>query len=193
MLKIVTAPNPVLSQKAKAVKKIDKSILNLILEMKKTLDLAKDPKGVGLAAPQVGKSLRIFIMKPSGSLPISTFINPVIKKLESKKEIPSLSNSAKIETKKPKKSKGKLLEGCLSIPSIWGNVTRAKTVTLSWQDEEGKTHEKTFTGFPAVIIQHETDHLEGILFPKHVLEQKDQLYKSHKDKKGEDVFEEIEI
>ncbi|MBI2049570.1 peptide deformylase [Candidatus Roizmanbacteria bacterium] len=193
MLEIVTAPNSVLSQKAKKVKKIDAAISNLIKEMNETLLAAKDPKGVGLAAPQVGKSLSIFQVKPSEKFPVATFINPVIENTESVKEIPTLSNSQKIEAKKPKASKGKLLEGCLSIPNIWGNVSRAKKITVSWRDEKNKHHRKIFDGFSAIIIQHEMDHLDGILFPKRVLEQKGKLYKSQKNEKNEDVFEEIEI
>lgn len=153
----------------------------------------RDPKGVGLAAPQVGASLRIFQMKPTDKSPITTFINPIIEKLEGEKEIPKFSNTQKIEAKKPQKFKGKLLEGCLSLPNIWGNVLRTKIITVSWQDELGKLHKKNFTGFPAVIIQHEMDHLNGVLFTKRVLEQKGTLYKSHKNEKGEDEFEEIEI
>ncbi len=132
-------------------------------------------------------------MKPTDKSPITTFINPIIEKLEGEKEIPKFSNTQKIEAKKPQKFKGKLLEGCLSLPNIWGNVLRTKIITVSWQDELGKLHKKNFTGFPAVIIQHEMDHLNGVLFTKRVLEQKGTLYKSHKNEKGEDEFEEIEI
>ncbi|MDO8461008.1 MAG: peptide deformylase, partial [bacterium] len=60
-------------------------------------------------------------------------------------------------------------------------------------DENGKPHKRKFSGFIATIIQHEYDHLHGILFPKRVLEQKGKLYKSRKNKEGKDVFEEIEI
>src|SRR3712207_2069271 len=78
MLKIVQAPNTVLSQQAKSVTKIDKSILHLIKEMTETLDNAKDPEGVGLAAPQVGKSLQIFLVRETPRSQLSIFINPVI-------------------------------------------------------------------------------------------------------------------
>ena len=191
MLQIVTAPNSVLSQPAKKVGKIDKDILILISAMKKSLLSAKDPVGVGLAAPQVGTTLRMFQMKPNEKSEITTFINPVIEKIYGGNEIPDFKNSTK--AKKPKASKDKLLEGCLSLPNIWGNVARAKKIKLSWQSESGKNFEKIFSGFPAIIIQHEMDHLNGVLFPKRVLEQKGKLYKSHKDEKGEDIFEEIEI
>ena len=193
MLQIVTAPNAILSQIAKPVSRVDSSILKLIKEMKEALLSANDPKGVGLAAPQVGASIRIFQIKPQDKSEISTFINPVIEKTFGEKEIPNFKNSKKAQAKKPKASKDKLLEGCLSLPNIWGNVARPKKVMLSWQDEFGAHFEKIFSGFPAIIIQHEIDHLNGVLFPKRVLEQKNKLYKSEKDKKGEDFFEEIEI
>jgi Glu-tRNA(Gln) amidotransferase subunit E-like FAD-binding protein len=85
------------------------------------------------------------------------------------------------------------LEGCLSLPNIWGEIARKPSITLSYLDKKGKNHTKTFKGLFSVIIQHEVDHLNGILFPKKVLEQKGKLYKSHKNEKGEDVFEKIEI
>ena len=73
MIKIITAPSEVLSQKARPVKKIDKKLIG---EMKQALLLAKDPEGVGLAAPQVGESISIFIIKPTPKSPIKVFINP---------------------------------------------------------------------------------------------------------------------
>ena len=132
-------------------------------------------------------------MKPTTKSKVQTFINPVILNMSQKEGVPDFTNSAKVEANKPKGSKNKLLEGCLSLPNIWGNVSRKREVTLSWKDEAGASFIKTFKGFPAVIIQHEIDHLEGILFTKHVLEQKEQLYKSYKNEKGEDEFEEVEI
>lgn len=85
MLSIVVAPNTVLSEKALLVEKIDNSIKKLISEMKETLSHTKDPEGVGLAAPQVGRSLRIFIIKPDKNAGVEVFINPEI--TEIKKQI----------------------------------------------------------------------------------------------------------
>jgi peptide deformylase len=180
MLRIINAPNEILSQKSQTVEKVDKEILNLIDQMKETLLAAKDPEGVGLAAPQVGKPLSIFLMKPSPKTPIKVIINPVIISEEN-------------GTEKPKKSGPTKLEGCLSLPNIWGEVTRKSSLTLSFMDEKGVSYTKIFRGFIATIIQHETDHLNGTLFTERVLEQEGTLYKSHKDEKGEDVFEEIEL
>lgn len=200
MLKIVSAPAPVLSQIAKNVKKVDKYILKLLKDLDSALLLAKDPVGVGLAAPQVGVSLQIFIAKPTPKSPILVFINPVAitqKKAELNTEqrgsIPQRSSaSASAKFRDSKK-----LEGCLSLPNIWGEVKRKPTIKLQFQlitnNNELITKTHTFSGFLATIIQHEMDHLNGVLFPKRVLEQKGQLYKSSKNEKGEDEFEEIEI
>ena len=183
-MEIVKAPKPVLSQKAKAVGKIDKQILDLIQDMKDTLLAAKDPEGVGLAAPQIGKSLQIFIIKPLLNSAITVFINPRVTLLEEdspKKKNPHTGRA------------DEQLEGCLSLQNIWGTVRRTPKVMVTYIDENGKQHTKTFSKFSAVIIQHEFDHLNGILFPKRVLEQQGKLYKSKKDKNGKDIFEELDL
>jgi peptide deformylase len=203
VLKIVTAPNPILAQSAKPctvrygakqISKIDKNVLTLIEEMKDALLEAKDPEGVGLAAPQVDRSLQLFITKQTPKSLIQIFINP---KIASKTKISHLTIAS--DRVKPlndslkKQSQQKKLEGCLSLPNIWGEVIRDPHITISYLDEKGNPHNRKFKGLFATIIQHEIDHLNGILFPKRVLEQKGTLYKSHKDEKGEDIFEEIEI
>ena len=194
MMKIVQAPNEVLSSSAKRIEKIDSGVKKIIEQMKIALDQARDPEGVGLAAPQIGKSLRIFIAKPNPKKPVMVFLNPEIKSFSDdvKNEV---SQSKKTEKAKEKSGikKGKQLEGCLSLKDIWGTVNRHSKIKLSYMDDKGLQHEEEFEGFLATIIQHETDHLNGILFPKRVLEQKGQLYKSSKDEKGEDVFDEINL
>lgn len=187
MFKIATAPNPILSSVAKPIFRVDASVIKIVEEMKKTLDRTTDPKGVGLAAPQIGKSLRIFIAKPTDKSKIFVFINPKI--TEKSSEISLVKRPKKDTSKKASKK----LEGCLSLPNIWGPVFRSSSLTLSYLDEQGKHHKQKFSNFLATIIQHEIDHLEGILFPKRVLEQKGILYKSHKNKKGEDEFEEVDL
>lgn len=195
MLDIVKAPNPALSQKAKPVPiksgpvgKIDITIISLINEMKNTLSQTKDPEGVGLAAPQVGESLRIFIAKPTPKSSNFVFINPKVIAHPD----PAEEQKQPSKQKKKRKSKAKL-EGCLSLINIWGVVKRSPKVKVGYLDENGKKRYRVFTGFLATIIQHEDDHLNGILFPKRVLEQKGKLYKSHKNEKGQTVFEEIEL
>ena len=195
MLKIVQAPNQVLSQTAKPVEKVDKTIKKLLKDMEETLVSQTDPEGVGLAAPQVGKSLQIFIVKQEPDSPLRIFINPEIVetfKKPSEKEAPGKNNTKNAKGKK-KTNKGVQLEGCLSLKDVWGVVNRPYGVNLSYMDESGKQHKKTFDGFLATIIQHEIDHLHGTLFPKRVLEQKNSLYHSVKNNKGEVEFEEIEI
>ena len=189
MLKIVTAPAEVLSQIAKPYPEksgkivVDKTLKKLISDMKETLLHTKDPEGVGLAAPQIGKSTKLFLAKPTSKSNISVFINPTI--VEQK-------NATEKDVNK-KKDDNIQLEGCLSLPNIWGDVKRPGTITVSYFDGDGQQHTETISGFLATIIQHEYDHLQGTLFPKRVLEQKGKLYKSIKNKKGEDEFEEMEI
>jgi len=179
---IVQAPNEVLSAKAKRVEKIDTDVKKLIADMKQTLVAQTDPEGVGLAAPQVGKSVQIFIVKPEEGSPFDVYINPQIELVPEK------------EQKTPKKKRDShKLEGCLSLKIIWGTVKRAKKVKAEWMDENGVNHKKTFVGFYATILQHEYDHLQGILFPRRVLEQEGQLYKSHKDEEGKDIFDPVEL
>lgn len=180
-MEIITTPSPDLIKKSQTIKKFDKKLFDMISEMDKTLKATFDPVGVGLAAPQVGLNIRLFITKHTEKRKTMIFANPFI------------VNS--VEALKPAKgkSKKKFFEGCLSIPSIWGNVTRKKEITLSYQDETGARHEKSFSGFMATILQHELDHLDGVLFTTRVMEQGEQLYRSYKNEKGEDEFEEIKI
>ena len=193
MYTIVTTPHPILIQASEPVKSFDKKLQTILQEMEETLLATTDPKGVGLAAPQVGLPLRIFLAKPTDKSDVTVYINPIMEQMSQEEGILAHPNSERIEKAKPKKSKGKLLEGCLSIPNIWGNVTRKKEVTLTWQDNTGKKRTKHFKGFMATIIQHEVDHLNGILFTKHVMEQGEKLYKSHKNEEGEDEFDEVKI
>lgn len=180
MKPIVHIPNDVLTHAAKPVKKFDRRLATLVADMKEALTKAINPKGVGLAAPQVGVSLRVFLMRPKEKDEIRVFINPEI------------TNSTSEETKK-QQTESNTLEGCLSIPKIWGKVNRAQTLTLKYCDTTGQSHTETFSGFPATIIQHEIDHLDGILFTRRVLEQKEKLYQAAKDEQGKEVLEEITI
>ncbi len=196
-MKIVQAPDPVLSLTARPIETVDKALKKLLKDMEKTLVSQTDPEGVGLAAPQVGKSLQLFIVKQNPDAPFMTFINPVIeKKFEKPSEKPAevrQSKSAEKAKKKAKIEKGVQLEGCLSLKDVWGVVKRPYGVVLSYEDATGTKHHRTFEGFLATIIQHEVDHLNGTLFPKRVLEQKNPLYHSVKNEDGEIEFEEIEI
>lgn len=168
---IVEATNPSLRVKSKPVAKVDKKILSLIKDMKETLMAQKDPEGIGLAAPQVGKNLRIFLMMPDKE--ITAVINPKI---------------ISLEKRTVKKSRSKLMEGCLSLPHYYGPLTRAEKVNLEFLNENGEKITKLFNGLSAQIVLHEIDHLDGVLFVDRLLEQKKPLYEY---KNGE--WEEVEL
>ena len=178
MLSIVHIPKPVLSTPAKRITSFDKKLRDIVRDMTNTLLSARNPKGVGLAAPQVGLGLQLFITHASSKDPVRVFINPTITHKES------------IDTKGKKEEH---LEGCLSIPNIWGEVHRAATVTIEYQDKTGTEHTETISGFLATIIQHECDHINGVLFTQRVLEQKNKLYQNAKDEQGKEILEEISI
>lgn len=138
--KITRWPTPVLLEKAKEIKKIDDNIRALAEKMK---DIMVEYKGVGLAGPQAGVNLRIFVASPDGTREnANVYINPVIE--------PSGSLEAKEE-------------GCLSLPNIWGNVKRFTNCSLEALDEYGKTISIQAEGHIARIFQHECDHLDGTL------------------------------
>jgi peptide deformylase len=181
ILPIVKAPHPVLAKQAAPVKKIDKDILALVENMKETLLSCHDPEGIGLAAPQIGESLQLFIVKEDTNEPFFVFINPtiVLSPLEPK------SASSKKEKEK--------LEGCLSLGDVWGVVKRSPRLTCSWTDTTGLMHTQEFSGFFATIIQHEYDHLQGILFPKRTIEQNGRLYRTRKTQDGEEEFVPINL
>src|SRR3989338_640725 len=165
----------------------DKRTVNLIINMIAALEGARNPEGVGLAATQVGVSLAIFVMKPKKDGDVTVCINPRIIKLEDlKREEGSQENhtSPNISPQDPSYHKPiheKGLEGCLSIPTIWGSVKRADRVLLEYTDFNGEHHEQWFEGLEAIIVQHEIDHLNGILFTQLVLEQVRELVKETED------------
>jgi len=140
-MKILKYPHPFLFEKVKAVTTFDESLDDLGKEMLETMHANN---GVGLAANQVGVNKRIFVMKCATDKPAYVFINPVV-----------VTKSLECESQD---------EGCLSVPSIYAPVERAKIVTLSWQDTKGQTHEKSFDGLESVCVQHEIEHLDGIVF-----------------------------
>lgn len=174
--KVVDVKNPILRQKAKEVGKIDKKIKELITDLEDTLETQKDPEGVGLAAPQIGKSLRVFIVDYKELK--RAIINPEVVEI---KEVTA-------KPKKTKKKSQKILEGCLSLPHYYGPIKRPEFIKINYIDINGKKQTEEFTGFNAQIIQHEIDHLNGVLFVDRILEQKSPLYHFH----GEE-WEEVEL
>ncbi|OGE87592.1 MAG: peptide deformylase [Candidatus Doudnabacteria bacterium RIFCSPLOWO2_02_FULL_49_13] len=147
MLKIVQAPNPILNKKTTLVKKIDDELVKLADEMIKT---SRVVNGIGLAAPQIGKSIRFCIINLEHlGLPPFALVNP------------------KIVTKSWKKVE--LEEGCLSIPGIFGIVKRPVEITVEAQNLDGKKHKFDADGMLSRVIQHEVDHLDGILFTSKII------------------------
>ena len=149
VLPIVAYGDPVLREVGKEIPSKDNAIAQLIEDMFETMYAAD---GVGLAAPQIGRSLRLFVVdassfseeEPELSAFKKVFINPKILE-ESGEEWP-------------------FKEGCLSIPGIRENVVRLDTVRLKYRDENFEEKEEVFSGMAARIIQHEYDHIEGVLF-----------------------------
>lgn len=140
MLNIVTNPNPILRQKAKTIADVLTSeIQALIPEMVETM-VKKD--GIGLAAPQIGQSIRLIAIRYKDNDLV--MINPIIIKKSLLKEWDE--------------------EGCLSVPKIFGLVKRCKKVTVKYLDADGKPQKLSGEGLLARVIQHEIDHLDGILF-----------------------------
>lgn len=172
--KVLQSGDPILRAKSKNVAKVDKKTLEIVKDLKDTLELQKEPEGVGLAAPQIGKNVRIFVAEYKSFKRV--VINP---------EILEVSNKKVVEKKK---SKNEILEGCLSLPYYYGPLTRANHVVLKYLNDKGEEITETFKDFDAQIILHEIDHLDGILFVDRLLEEKKPLYKVE----GED-WEEVEL
>jgi len=140
--RVVTYPDPVLAKRAEDVTKVSAEVKKLIKDM---FEIMYQDRGVGLAAPQIGVSKRIFIANPEGvpGGPELAFINPVLSGPEGEVWGP---------------------EGCLSLPGISADVPRASKITVKALDGEGQPVDMTAEDFLARIIQHENDHLDGKLF-----------------------------
>ncbi len=154
LLEIRIYPDPVLKQRAAEVSKVDASVRKLLADMVDTMYAAN---GVGLAAPQVGISQRIAVVDVSeeGNAPMH-FVNP---------EILTSEGEASSE------------EGCLSIPDYRDTVTRNTKITVRALDIEGKSFEVHAEGLLAVCLQHEIDHLDGILFVDRLSRLKREMFK----------------
>lgn len=182
MRPIVQAPNPVLRQKTSPSNLSGPRLRKIITEMKAILVSQKDPEGVGLAANQIGLPYSFFVARfdTKGNPPIYTFINPEI-----------VTHSEELAPDPDEKAP---LEGCLSLPNYYGQVKRWRWIEVKYLDENLKPQQKKFTNFAATVIQHEMDHLQGKIFVERILEQQGKLYKTvGKNKKGKDVWEEVEL
>ncbi len=177
---IVAYGDPVLVKKAQTVADDYPKLKELVANMFETMYNAE---GVGLAAPQIGLSLRIFVID-------STLFDEKEKK-NGKSSEPDDENQEPTGLKRafinPEKidETGKVWkyeEGCLSIPKITENVSRPDTLHLRYYDEDFNEYVETFTGLTARVIQHEYDHIEGILFLDHLKPLRRQLLKGRLNK-----------
>lgn len=153
-LTVLLAGDPLLRQKAAAI--TDPSDLKLKALVDAMLVTMQAFNGVGIAAPQVGHSLRVVIIasQPNSRYPDAPIMKPLV-----------MVNPA-IITKSPEREPD--WEGCLSVPGQRLQVLRHHAVEVCWEDLGAQQHQQLFSGFVARIVQHELDHLDGILFTDHV-------------------------
>lgn len=179
MAKIITIPNPLLRQKSVEVK-IDLATVDLVAKLKETLIEKEGIKGVGLSAVQIGVPKKVFSAYSKPSRMFLTFINPEI--IWYSKEL----------TDGIPESKNKY-EGCLSVPNYWSIIKRSLSIKIRYQTLSGKKQVRQFSGFTATVIQHEYDHLEGILFIDRALEQKSKIYQLEKDENNKEYLKEVKL
>jgi peptide deformylase len=144
ILPIITLPDPVLRKEAAAVERVDAELRRLAEDMLATM---YDAPGVGLAATQIGTQRRLIVMDPSrdeeAKQPL-IMVNPVILERGSEMRVHD--------------------EGCLSIPDVTAEVERPALARVAYIDTEGKPQETTLEGIWSTVVQHEIDHLNGVLF-----------------------------
>lgn len=153
---ILTYPNPLLRNKANSVDTFDDNLTTLAEDMAETM---YDAPGIGLAATQIGEPLRLIVVditEEGEERQFQTLVNPKITE-----------------------AKGHQVdeEGCLSVPELTSKVKRFKEITVTYQDTSGAHKELTTADRFAVVLQHEIDHLDGILFVDHLSSLKRNLYK----------------
>jgi peptide deformylase len=147
-LKIVHHPHPALRWKSREVTKIDAGLRSMVEEM---FELMYAARGIGLAANQVALPYRLFIVNPTGDRTQKdqeqVFINPQITRRNGSEEDE---------------------EGCLSLPEVYGPVTRATRIVVDAFDLSGQQFEMVLEDLPARVVQHEYDHIEGVMFTDRV-------------------------
>jgi peptide deformylase len=161
ILPIVVYGDPVLRKVAENISKDYPNLDKLIADMFETMYAAR---GVGLAAPQIGKAIRLFVVDAGPFAEVGEDEEPEYSP-EEMKEIAGFKRvfiNAKIVEEKG--NEWKFNEGCLSIPKIREDVSRKADIVVEYQDENFKKHKEVFSGVIARVIQHEYDHIEGKLF-----------------------------
>ncbi len=168
ILEILTIPDKRLKQKSSDVENFDKDLAKMVKDMFETLYASGN--GIGLAAPQVGIKKRIVVidLKEEGKSNPMTLINPKIIFYSEEKFVNE--------------------EGCLSIPGFYADVSRSNSVEVEWEGLDRKKNKKKLTGLMSICIQHEIDHLDGILFIDYLsnLKKKRALEKVKKFKKNDE-------
>ena len=154
ILPILEAPHPILSKKTRLVRddEFTPELTTLLNDMAETMYAAP---GVGLAAPQIGDSRRVLVADPG---------NQEDDDGEKKPDLMLMVNPSIVERSRETIT---YEESCLSLPDYYLKVKRAKRIRVQWQDLSGEPHEDSFDGFPAIVLQHEVDHLEGITLLNH--------------------------
>ena len=156
ILKIYETPDPVLREISTPVETIDDSLRGFIADMFETM---YDAPGIGLAAVQVGRPIRLLVMD------LQEPEDPNDPESKVKREPRVFINPQILETSDHEVP---YTEGCLSVPDQYADVMRPDRIRARWQDEHGESHEEELDGLLAVCLQHEMDHLEGILFIDHL-------------------------
>lgn len=175
MRKIVIYPAGILRQKTEEIKNIDERLLEEMDDLKNMLKNGEN--AAGLAAPQIGVSKRFFGSKELSNREPLIFINPKIEKSYGGKVYPKIVSENKKEED--------FLEGCLSFPKYFGTVKRFLKIDVSWDEidfvkQNLKRRYKSLSGFEAIVWQHESDHLDGIVFIDHIKKDGGKLYKEIK-------------
>jgi len=169
ILPIVAYGDPVLRKVGKEIDKDYPQLEKLIADMRETMYNAN---GLGLAAPQIGKDIRLFIIDAS---PFAEDEDLSEEEKNFFKDFNRVFINAKIV--KEEGDEWAFNEGCLSIPTINEDVFRQETVTIEYQDENFEKHTETLSGLPARVFQHEYDHIEGVLFTDKLSSLKKRLIK----------------
>jgi peptide deformylase len=163
ILPIVAYGDAVLKQKAQPITQDYPNLEQVIANMFETMYNAK---GVGLAAPQIGLSIRLFIVDAA----------PFAEDEEGLKDFKQVFINAQVV--KEDGNKWKFNEGCLSIPGVREDVMRKPEIEIEYEDENFVKRKEKFNGLAARIIQHEYDHIEGVLFPDRISAMRRQLIRS---------------
>ena len=169
VLPIVAYGDPVLRKVGVEIDKDYPNLSELIENMKETM---KNARGVGLAAPQIGKAIRLFLVDTS---PFSEDDELPKEEQEFLKNFKKVFINAKITTEEG--NEWAFTEGCLSIPNINEDVFRNEKLTIEYFDENFKKHTENLNGLAARVVQHEYDHIEGILFTDKLSSLKKRLLK----------------